>query len=221
MPDGVILLHDDCKACQGRKGKRWRDEKPVNYVTDLPGEIWKPFTYYGKQFMVSNKERIKSMPYYQSRNEYLVKTHPSKRTGYTCVHLWSRSKNNLFRFHRVVATAFHPNPGNKPDVNHINGIKTDNRPENLEWVTKSENMRHAFDVLKIVKPSGENHYSSKLTNGQVIEIFNSNLRICDLCKLYNINRWVVSGIKHGKTWSKITGKVFLSKKNIISCSNMK
>lgn len=77
-----------------------------------------------------------------------IKTRVVKQLGYVLVKLQVGSKGEKrqksFRVHRLVAKAFIPNPDNLPQVDHINGIKTDNRVENLDWVTGKENTARAF-----------------------------------------------------------------------------
>lgn len=67
--------------------------------------------------------------------------------GYLNVCLRKDNKNYTRLIHRLVAEAFIPNPENKPQINHKNGDKTDNRVKNLEWVTASENEKHSYKVL--------------------------------------------------------------------------
>lgn len=68
---------------------------------------------------------------------------------YEYANLWKGRKSKWERVHRLVAHAFIPNPENKPFINHINRIKTDNRVENLEWCTQSENVLHSFKLGRI------------------------------------------------------------------------
>ncbi|HPS31706.1 MAG TPA: NUMOD4 domain-containing protein [bacterium] len=87
-------------------------------------------------YMVSNAGRIKSLGNNKKKKEKILKQ--SKATnGYLQVKIAGKSRN----IHRIVAETFILNPENKPQVNHINRNKEDNRAKNLEWVTASENIR--------------------------------------------------------------------------------
>ena len=76
-----------------------------------------------------------------------IKAQTLDRKGYACISIFKDSKMTTIRVHRLVAMAFIDNPENKPEINHINGIKTDNRVENLEWCTTKENCVHKVEVL--------------------------------------------------------------------------
>lgn len=75
-----------------------------------------------------------------------------KKNGYVYIELNVNGVATNHRVHRLVAEAYIPNPENKPTVNHINGKKADNRAENLEWATVSENTQHAYDMGLLLPP---------------------------------------------------------------------
>jgi hypothetical protein len=120
-------------------------------LTDLDNEYWEVFPE-NKQYFVSSLGRIKSIQ--QSVNGKYNNTSIKKARilkqykndkGYLGVGLTIDGKTKSFRVSRLVAMTFIPNPENKPQVNHINGIKDDNRVINLEWNTSGENVKHAWN----------------------------------------------------------------------------
>lgn len=123
-------------------------------------EVWKDIDGFDGIYEVSSLGRIRSNTrpdsiykdgrVYSSIKPTKILKNVLKTTGYEQVFLHLKPKAKLCLVHRLVAKAFIPNPENKPQVNHIDGNKSNNNVSNLEWVTPSENGLHAYSVLKII-----------------------------------------------------------------------
>lgn len=118
-------------------------------------EKWKPIEGYDRLYEVSSHGRVKSVPR-NTGNQFskgvLKKVHLNKY-GYPVTTLVNKDKGKLFTIHRLVAIAFIPNPGNKPQVSHLDGNKQNNIVSNLEWCDAFENQLHRFKSLGHVAPN--------------------------------------------------------------------
>ena len=141
-------------------------------------EIWKDIAGYEGLYQISSLGRVKSLGNKSNHKKPII-LKQSLVMQYLCVGLTKNSKGKMYKVHRLVADAFIPNPKNKPQVNHINGNKIDNRVENLEWNTESENLKHAFkNGLKKQYIGSENSRSKQvkqieIKTNVVINVFGS------------------------------------------------
>ena len=138
-------------------------------------EIWKDVVGYEGLYQVSNKGNARSLDRVIFNKNGVPKITKGvnlklkNRQGYLFIDTYINLKSKTSRIHRLIAKAFIPNPLNKEAVNHINGIKTDNRVENLEWCTAKENAIHSVRT-GLTKTIGEGAYSAKLKREDVLQI---------------------------------------------------
>lgn len=170
-------------------------------------ELWKPIPDY-PNYEISDSGRIKSLPtsrlfgrYMQSRAEKILVTR-MEANGYIRTTLCKEGICKHYSVHRLLAEAFIPNPENKPTVNHINGIKRDNRLCNLEWATLIEQMEHA-DKSGLRNVKGEKCYLSKLKDSDVVDIRTSNCSANELAIRHRVHPSTVRKIRNNKLWRHV------------------
>lgn len=180
-------------------------------------EIWKIIPDF-VEYQVSNFGRIKSL---KCNREKILKPVEGKK-GYFQVSLCKNSKAYKKQIHQVVLQAFIGPCPKGLEVNHKNGIKSDNRLDNLEYMTHAENNKHAIQTGLHKEPSGDNHYTkkhpekvrrgsnsnlAKLTEEQIKKIralWNRKEKTQkEISILFNIHKTTVSYIVNNKVWQHI------------------
>ena len=147
-------------------------------------EQWRDIDGFEGMYQVSDRGRVRSVERtvkmnrggveYDMHHKGRVLHTAVTKDGYVTVHLTKCSKPYSFRVHRLVALAYIPNPDDMPEVNHKDGVKTNNTPSNLEWCTKSHNIRHAFKHGLIDKGNMTcNRKMVKRSDGAVFESMTS------------------------------------------------
>lgn len=186
-----------CKRCVCERNSQIVRERNIKKNPDMPGEIWKPYIY-DKRYSVSNIGRVRGQ-----YNQLLIpRLH---KQGYLRV----RIGNKQCLVHRLVAETFIPNPDNKATVNHISAKKDDNRVENLEWATQSENNRHAlrlnlrFFTRKMWESCTKGHKLSKRQVKDIRDKYNAGTPQYKLADEYKVSRAQICRIISGKSRNSV------------------
>lgn len=169
-------------------------------------EIFKDIENYEGYYQISDLGRIKSLQRSVKNHSGFSKVLKERylnpcisKTGYYVVDFKKDGVRKTFKVHRLIAIAFINKIEDKDFVNHKNGIKTDNRIENLEWCTIAENNHHSRSI-GLTNQEGYNSSSSKLTAEQVMFIINTDISLKDLAVMFNVNFSTVYRAKKRKTY---------------------
>ena len=179
-------------------------------------EVWRAAKGFEYVYIVSSYGNFKKIARYSNKLQTYIKLNEPKpvntvlNKGYCRLPFSLNGKFKLLSAHRIVAETFLINAENKKQVNHKNGIKTDNRIDNLEWVSPKENIHHAWETGLINEFSKEKGANTKLTYNIANEIrfkfSNGELRPFELAKKYNVSKHTISCILNNKSWIDETYK---------------
>ncbi len=167
----------------------------ANYQTEI-NEEWRAIPGYEGLYEVSNSGSVRSV-------KRLMALSPAR--GYLTVELWKNKEGRRFTVHRLVMMAF---TGPRPDglqINHLNGVKTDNRWVNLEYCTASENKKHACRT-GLQKNFGIHHSQHKLVDSDVRLIRNmisEGIPQNQIAAHFKVNQGTISFIKTGRLWAHV------------------
>lgn len=168
-------------------------------------ERWRWVPGYEGSYLVSDMGRVFSLPS-KTTPGLILSTH-KRKSGYVTVCLCKENRKKYYSVHRLVASAFIPNPMGKPEVNHINGYRHDNRSSNLEWVTRSENEKHSYHVLgrQPNRPwAGKpRRCARKFSDDQIRSIRKDTRPTSVLSAEYGVSKTTIKNIKRGKIYKEV------------------
>lgn len=171
---------------------------------------WKDIPGYEGYYQVSDTGLIKRIAEKPPNRRNKILSPGLKENGYLFLILHKDGKERAMYVHRLVTMAFLGDPGSM-DVNHKNGVRTDNRLDNLEYCTRTENIRHAIDVLGNSfsygdKRLGENNGRAKIDDTRVQEIrqmLADGINCSEIARRFSMSRYIVNRIKHRQSWNHV------------------
>ena len=172
--------------------------------------IWRPIYYkeYLTHYEVNQFGQVRNV-----QSQLIIR--PQVNTsGYLEAQVYVEGKPKKIGIHRLVALAFIPNPENKPEVNHIDGIKVNNIVSNLEWVTREENIQHSWRMGLRRPPLGEENASAKITEKDaefICMCLTSGMHPLEIEKTYGISKHISTDIARRKTWTHVSKKFNIPK----------